>query len=443
MSLYQRCERLNLPCAGRGQLRYKFKKPLAVLEPCPKTQLTHQSAAFHRWAPPRCLNNETASLASRFVAVLSVTDPRFNLQSLGTWLIDIPSHLGRDRLLDTATAALATAVEDLRIGKQSMATLSSYGKAINCLVKALRDPIKVKEPYTLAAVFMITPWLSLKADYVNHIQGIAHLLNLSAGKEWNSDFAETLRFHLIFPIYVAMAISPNIEVDSWYMGKYAKSYGRYDPSSDKDVPPIRSLDISAIMRYPTLLRNPELYSIELRMRYNQTLLDGHFLRRRLESIDGQNTATEMPNLELQREEAQLRLAYAALLYYSLIMNSYVSALDPYDQSLSTDAILMAEEAVETANMVFRKAPISLGFVPLCLFAASLATTDTEILSDIDAALLDYKDHFIEWHHLERFQEAKGYIDNIRIRRLAYFRGSGCYWSHDFENTQDASSKYLA
>jgi hypothetical protein len=47
-------------------------------------------------------------------------------------------------------------VEDLRIGKQSMATLSSYGKAINCLVKALRDPIKVKEPYTLAAVFMIT-----------------------------------------------------------------------------------------------------------------------------------------------------------------------------------------------------------------------------------------------------------------------------------------------
>lgn len=46
-------------------------------------------------------------------------------------------------------------MEHLRIGKQSIAALSSYGKAINYLAKALRDPIKVNEPYTLAAVFMI------------------------------------------------------------------------------------------------------------------------------------------------------------------------------------------------------------------------------------------------------------------------------------------------
>ncbi len=88
--------------------------------------------------------------------MLSVTDPRYNLKTLGSWLVDIPSHLGKDGLLDTATTALTTAVEDLRVGKQSTAAWSSYGKAISRLGHALRDPVKVKEPYTLAAVFMIT-----------------------------------------------------------------------------------------------------------------------------------------------------------------------------------------------------------------------------------------------------------------------------------------------
>lgn len=214
-----------------------------------------------------------------------------------------------------------------------------------------------------------------------------------------------------------MAISPNIEVDPWYMWKYAKAYGGHDPSSDEDVPSIRSLDVSAVMRYPTLLRNPESYSIELRMRYEETLFDGHLLRCRLQTIDELNTAKEMPNSELQQEQGYLRLAYAGLLYYSLIMNAFASALDPCSHSLPTDAILMAEEAVKTANIIIKKAPISLGFVPLCLFAASLATTDAKILSEIEVALLDYNDHFVEWHYQKWFQDAKKFIDSIRTRKL--------------------------
>lgn len=88
--------------------------------------------------------------------MLSVTNPKYNLETLGTWLVDIPSHLGEDVLLDAATAALTTAVEGLRVGKQSTAALSSYGKAISRLRHALSDPVRLEQPYTLAAVFMIT-----------------------------------------------------------------------------------------------------------------------------------------------------------------------------------------------------------------------------------------------------------------------------------------------
>ncbi|OAA75961.1 hypothetical protein LEL_05645 [Akanthomyces lecanii RCEF 1005] len=368
------------------------------------------------------------SLIGRFTGVLSVTDPKYDLETLGTWLVEIPSHLGKDELLDTATAALTTAVEDLRVGKQSTAALSSYGKAISRLGHALRDPVKVKEPYTLAAVFMITlcqPWLSLKADYVNHIQGMAHLLNLSAGEEWNSRFAETLRFHVIFPIYLAMAINSDIEIHSWYAEKYSKLCSQDDLSSDRDVSPIQSLDISAILRYPTILRNPALYDVELRMLYEQALLDGCALRTRLHSLDDLNTATKVPSLELQRAQAHLRLAYAAVLYYSLIMNAFISALDPCSQFLPRDAITMAKEALETANVVLKDAPISLGFMPLCLFAASLATTDSKILCDIEVALVAYKDHFVEWHHRQRFHDAKQSIVEIKTRRRAYLREAGC------------------
>ena len=100
-------------------------------------------------------NNELGSLAKRFVAALRVTDPKFDLVSIGAWLVDIPARLGTSGLLDIASAALVAAVEVLPIGRQSVTALSSYCKAVKCLVKALQDPIKAEEPCTLAAVFMV------------------------------------------------------------------------------------------------------------------------------------------------------------------------------------------------------------------------------------------------------------------------------------------------
>lgn len=222
-----------------------------------------------------------------------------------------------------------------------------------------------------------------------------------------------------------MAISPDITVHSWYSRRYSKLCHQQDLSGDHNESSIQSLDISSILRYPAILRDPELYGIELRMRYEQALLDGYTLRTQLHSLKDLNKAKKMPSLKREREQSQLRLAYAAVLYYSLIMNAFLSALDSGSQYLPADAIMLATEAIETASVVLKDAPISLGFMPLCLFAASIATTDSKISCDIEVALLAYKDYFVEWHHRQRFLDAKKSIDEIKFRRLAYLREAGC------------------
>lgn len=42
-------------------------------------------------------------------------------------------------------------------------------------------------------------WVANSADYIRHMEGVTHLLNASAGEEWDGKFEKLLRFHLTIP----------------------------------------------------------------------------------------------------------------------------------------------------------------------------------------------------------------------------------------------------
>ena len=150
-----RCARLKIPCVGTGQLRYKFKEQFNPVKPAAKTQLARRQAAFRSYTLPLSPENEIDSLVKRFTLALKVTEPRFDVNSLGTWFVDVPARLGTSTLLDTSAAAFVAAIADLRSGKPTVTALAQYGKALNCLRATLRDPVEAKAPYTLASIFML------------------------------------------------------------------------------------------------------------------------------------------------------------------------------------------------------------------------------------------------------------------------------------------------
>lgn len=49
-------------------------------------------------------------------------------------------------------------------------------------------------------ILLLQAWFSKEADgQASHMEGVAHLLNASAGEEWNDEFNSTMRLNMIYP----------------------------------------------------------------------------------------------------------------------------------------------------------------------------------------------------------------------------------------------------
>lgn len=204
-----RCTRLNIPCIGKGQLRYKFKAQNMVVAPAPasaSSSTQSKAVATNRlaiWTPPHSPHNDITHLSDSFISVLQITDPKYDLTCFGDWFVGVPARLGSVEVLDKAADAFVAGLTGLRSGSQSVGSMVKYGKALTSLRSTLMDPKQASSPNTLCAIFMIMVcqgWYSRSEDgSFSHMEGIAHLLNASAGQDWDDSFDSTMRFNMIYP----------------------------------------------------------------------------------------------------------------------------------------------------------------------------------------------------------------------------------------------------
>ncbi|OAR02251.1 hypothetical protein LLEC1_05767 [Akanthomyces lecanii] len=421
-----RCARLKIPCTGKGQMRYKFKEQSITFVPA-KTPRS-KSSSLKSLSPPASPDNEITRLSGRFASALQIDDPQFDLKCFGDWFARIPARMGSSELLDNATETLLDAFDDLRSGQQSLKTLSKYGKALKSLTNALQDPQQTKSPYTLCSIFMIMiaqMWASKSAQgYMSHMEGICHILNSTIDEPWNDSFAHSLRYHLIIPVCIEAMINPNITIDGRYLHVLKTGVGPYQPLNEEKGQPIESLDLPYLMRFPYLLREPELHHNEMMREYLRMQTECPFVRRRLMDLTNMVKATRKMKAALVRAQIQMGVAYTMQLSFTLVINAFLSAMDPTNIRLQEEALHYSQEAIWITRISGRQLPIGAGFMPAALFSAWVATDDSQVISSIASTMEQYDSYWAEPHYVRQFKTMKERVRQIRDRKLEELRADG-------------------
>ncbi|OAA78866.1 Zn(2)-C6 fungal-type DNA-binding domain protein [Akanthomyces lecanii RCEF 1005] len=421
-----RCARLKIPCTGKGQLRYKFKEQ-GITFALAKT-LPSKSSSPKSLSPPASPSNEITRLSGRFASALQIDDPQFDLKCLGDWFARIPNHAGSSELLDNATETFLDAFDDLRSGQQSLKTLSKYGKALTSLTIALQDPQQTKSPYTLCSIFMIMMaqmWASKSAQgYMSHMEAICHILNSTIDEPWNDSFTHSLRYHLIIPVCIESLLNPNITIDGRYLQILKTGVGPYQSLDEEKGQPIESLDLPYLMRFPYLLREPERHRSEMKREYLRMQVECPFVRRRLMDLTNMVKATRKTKAALVRAQIQMGVAYTIQLCFTLVVNAFLSAMDPTNIRLQEEALQYSQEAIWITRISGRQLPIGAGFMPAALFSAWIATDDSQVISSIASTMKEYENYWAEPNYVRQFRAIKERVRQIRDRKLEELRAGG-------------------
>ncbi len=146
----QRCDRLNLQCAGAGQRRFIFVEA---------KQIRGVSVVKALGNPSRELSNSETSLRTALAHSLDPTIPiEMNLlYNFGGFLAEIPCRIGVNTALDRASETLVATLSRYRKGgpKPSPEVLRLHGSSLAALRSCLGDDKTANSGETLCAVQII------------------------------------------------------------------------------------------------------------------------------------------------------------------------------------------------------------------------------------------------------------------------------------------------
>ncbi|CAH0021784.1 unnamed protein product [Clonostachys rhizophaga] len=430
----ERCLRLNMPCVGKGQLRYKFVSQTVGCHRQHQWKTLPQSRPVS-WMPPQVPSNAADMLSAEFTSLLIIMNLKYNLACFGDWFASIPMRLGANEVLDAAADAFIQGYAALR-GRRAgriVEALSKYGHALSLLRKALQDLVKAKSPNVLGAIFLLIvsqSWCSRELEMVrtSHMDGIVYVLNASAGEEWKDELEAGLRLSML---YAAAITNPAFNIDPWYRSFHNPVYGPHCSLGRDLIQAVRSLDFLVTMNIPKFIRKPELYSNELHAIYQRLLLEKPFIMKCIPATTETADLEDSHWADNDGGRVQLEGRYISLLCYALILNAFLSALNPLNTILYSEAVDLAREAVRISNVLASHVPSSCAkLMPAGLFAAWLATNEAEIISGIQDTLAKHEVYFVDANYLRRFDTLKKQIRGLREKKWAAMESSlmldGCW-----------------
>lgn len=150
---------MRIPCVGCGEKRYQFKdgRPSSADTTTPQDLSPARSRASSP-APAQVPGNELTRETSALVALLGITDLRYDVSGFGAFLKDIPRRMGRNKALDASVHAFTALYpilysQDMHV---SSAMLAAYVRALESLRIILEDRVTAQTPETLAAIYLVT-----------------------------------------------------------------------------------------------------------------------------------------------------------------------------------------------------------------------------------------------------------------------------------------------
>lgn len=122
----------------------KLRKPKTQHRQCPASELL-----------PLAPKNELSALASRFVTVVEIKNPKYDISAYLPFAGHVLPRLGVNNALDAAVNSVVFAHSSICSNKLTPRTLISYGQALKALRKCLDNPVQAVTVETLIAIFLI------------------------------------------------------------------------------------------------------------------------------------------------------------------------------------------------------------------------------------------------------------------------------------------------
>ncbi|CRG87879.1 hypothetical protein PISL3812_04900 [Talaromyces islandicus] len=408
-----RCLRLNIPCIGSGERRFKFKEERRFTK-SPETDndrqiITKQEArgfaataaavsAAERAArtvflPP---SNELTFLTSVFVQTLKPsTDLRYNLVwNYGGFLAEVPQRLGTNEALDASVYAVCAAHSSFCLYKDiSVEALTKYSHALRMLRVCLDDPVKASTPETLCAVLMLLICQAFigtgGSSFTGHCEGAAKILKARQYTAPQNDFEAKLVLSLRGPVLFEALWNDRIDLtpNEWESlvgshydshipeGRLLFMFSRVPCFMQRARSALNQCDISAL-------------SEEIRPIYeaSQDIVDT--MQSNYDEVNAIPAHSRSRFLHANHQRI-----YSLGLVIVTVFNCMLKALDPRNLRYKSESVDLVNKILILCDESHDYRPLGASCNILALMTAWVANTDPITKCVIEAALADYQSDY--------------------------------------------------
>ncbi|KAJ3492172.1 hypothetical protein NLG97_g5464 [Lecanicillium saksenae] len=350
--------------------------------------------------------------------MLESVDVKFEMLGINDWLTYIPALLGVNELLDHAAIAFLDTFKLVKFGEQSDSNFLEHEVAMKALAALQEDPTQPRTLETLAAAAMmrqIQIWTSNSAqDYRIIMQCICQLLNETVEEEWEDQpLAQPLRLSLLQATCLDTVFDAELVIDGRYAHILNQQVGPYMPLDEENGQPIESLGFPFLLRLRDLLHAPESNHNDIKVAYSRLRTEWPCTRRRYQYMSSMSKLKGMDQSALRQPRAQLGISHLAVLGIALIFGAYLNAMDPTDKTLREDAIHIGNEVVQLSRDLLSQLPDGIGFPPMALFAAWVATDDPDVVFNVVLMTREYDHYWSDPNYMEQATQLKKRILQVR------------------------------
>ncbi|KAJ5680342.1 hypothetical protein N7536_011481 [Penicillium majusculum] len=407
-----RCYRLKVPCEGSGQQRYQFKNIKSTQRPKAKEKAIRVRSNLNIISQAPC-----NPLASRFIRTLDISDIRFDISFYGSFLKDIPRRLGESGVLDAAAQALVSShpfLHRLRGKEVPRDALMRFGKSVKALRQSLDNPVEIRSPHTLCAIYLISicqAWLGkYEKQSVSHGTAIAHLLKIVDISRYKRGFERDLIVTLSVPVILDGICNPRVQMDPSFWSDMM-ALVQQSPSSAPDSIPRSTTTLLSLSKFPEYLHHPHSHIPEITAAYTKLQEDAQNIYPYLD----QPTEPASLSSPVLGRRSRHRAAYTVVIALALLLNTILRVLDLENTVLAEESSFFCERIINEADLASCYRPIGAAYAVPCLVVALGTAESPRQLARIEATLTDYQTDFggFEWRELAMWLRAVFHSHRVR------------------------------
>ncbi|KAJ5857674.1 hypothetical protein N7455_008568 [Penicillium solitum] len=289
-----------------------------------------------------------------------------------------------------------------------------FGKSVKALRQSLDNPVEIRSPHTLCAIYLISicqAWLGkYEKQSVSHGTAIAHLLKIVDISRYKRGFERDLIVTLSVPVILDGICNPRVQMDPSFWSDMM-ALVQQSPSSAPDSIPRSTTTLLSLSKFPEYLHHPHSHIPEITAAYTKLQEDAQNIYPYL----GQPTEPASLSSPVLGRRSRHRAAYTVVIALALLLNTILRVLDLENTVLAEESSFFCERIINEADLASCYRPIGAAYAVPCLVVALGTAESPRQLARIEATLTDYQTDFggFEWRELAMWLRAVFHSHRVR------------------------------